>query len=77
MVDENNGATILPEFALNDLTKSQKDKVRYFKSPQPAREISIVTNKRFVKRRLIETLKAEILEFIPGHMKDKKKKKLI
>ncbi|MDB5151681.1 MAG: DNA-binding transcriptional regulator OxyR [Mucilaginibacter sp.] len=77
MVDENNGATILPEFALNDLTKSQKDKIRYFKSPQPAREISIVTNKRFVKRRLIETLKAEILEFIPGHMKDKKEKKLM
>jgi LysR family hydrogen peroxide-inducible transcriptional activator len=76
MVDENNGATILPEFALNDLTKRQKDKVRYFKSPQPAREISIVTNKQFVKRRLIETLKAEILEFIPGHMKDNKKKKL-
>ncbi|MHB8209468.1 LysR substrate-binding domain-containing protein [Mucilaginibacter sp.] len=77
MVDENNGATILPEFALNDLTKSQKDKVRYFKSPQPAREISIITNKRFTKRRLIETLKAEILEFIPAHMKDKKGKKLM
>ncbi|MDF2430737.1 MAG: LysR family transcriptional regulator, hydrogen peroxide-inducible s activator [Mucilaginibacter sp.] len=74
MVDENNGATILPEFALNDLTKSQKDKIRYFKSPQPAREISIVTNKRFVKRRLIETLKSEILEFIPCNMKDNKKK---
>ncbi len=77
MVDENNGATILPEFALSDLTKSQKNKVRYFKSPQPAREISIITNKRFAKHRLIETLKAEILEFIPGHMKDKKEKKLI
>lgn len=76
MVDENNGATILPEFALNELTKSQKDKVRYFKSPHPAREISIVTNKQFVKRRLIETLKTEILEFIPEHMKDKKKRKL-
>jgi hypothetical protein len=29
-----------------------------------------------VKRRLIETLKAEILEFIPSHMKDINKKKL-
>jgi LysR family hydrogen peroxide-inducible transcriptional activator len=42
----------------------------------PAQEISIVTNKQFVKRRLIETLKTEILEFIPEHMKDKKKRKL-
>ncbi|MFA6083592.1 LysR substrate-binding domain-containing protein [Mucilaginibacter sp.] len=70
MVDENNGATILPEFALKDLTKSQLEKVRYFKSPQPSREISIVTNNGFTKKRLIETLKNEILEFVPDHMKE-------
>lgn len=70
MVDENNGATILPEFALKDFTRSQLEKVRYFKSPQPAREISIVTNNGFTKKRLIETLKNEILEFVPAHMKE-------
>lgn len=70
MVDENNGATILPEFALKDFTKSQLEKVRYFKAPQPAREISIVTNNGFTKKRLIETLKNEILEFVPPHMKE-------
>jgi LysR family hydrogen peroxide-inducible transcriptional activator len=70
MVDENNGATILPEFALQYLTKSQLGKVRYFKSPQPAREISLVTNNGFTKKRLIETLKNEILEFVPSHMKE-------
>ncbi|MEB0261966.1 MULTISPECIES: LysR substrate-binding domain-containing protein [unclassified Mucilaginibacter] len=70
MVDENNGATILPEFALKDLTKSQLEKVRHFKSPQPAREISIVTTNGFTKKRLIETLKNEILDFVPPHMKE-------
>ena len=70
MVEENNGATILPEFALKDFTKGQLDKVRYFKAPQPARELSIVTNNGFTKKRLIETLKNEILEFVPAHMKE-------
>ncbi len=77
MVDQNNGTTILPELALADLTDKQLDKVRYFKSPEPAREISVVTQKNFVKRRLIEALKAEILEFVPKRMKSKKKKDLI
>lgn len=77
MVDQNNGTTILPELALADLTDKQLDKVRYFKSPEPAREISIVTQRNFVKRRLIEALKAEILEFVPKRMKSRKKKELI
>jgi len=77
MVDQNNGTTILPELALADLTEKQMEKVRYFKSPEPAREISIVTQKNFVKRRMIEALKTEILEFVPKRMKNKKKKELI
>src|SRR3978361_916295 len=36
MVDQNNGATILPELALTDLTDKQMDKVRYFTSHHPA-----------------------------------------
>ena len=77
MVDQNNGATILPELALADLTEKQLEKVRYFKSPEPAREVSIVIQRNFLKRRMIEALKAEILEFIPKRLKSKKKKELI
>jgi LysR family hydrogen peroxide-inducible transcriptional activator len=77
MVDQNNGTTILPELALADLTDKQLDKVRYFKSPEPAREISLVTQKNFIKRRMIDALKAEILDFVPKRMKTKKKKDLI
>ncbi|NCD70294.1 hydrogen peroxide-inducible genes activator [Mucilaginibacter agri] len=77
MVDQNNGTTILPELALVDLTEKQLDKVRYFKSPEPAREISLVTQKNFIKRRMIDALKAEVLEFVPKRMKNKKKKDLI
>lgn len=77
MVDQNNGATILPELALSELSDKQLDKVRYFKSPEPAREVSIVIQRNFLKRRMIEALKAEILEFVPKRMKSKKKKEVM
>lgn len=77
MVDQNNGATILPELALADLTDKQLDKVRYFKSPEPAREVSIVIQRNFLKRRMIEALKNEILDFLPKRMKTKKKKEVM
>jgi LysR family hydrogen peroxide-inducible transcriptional activator len=77
MVDQNNGATILPELALADLSDKQLDKVRYFKEPEPAREVSIVIQRNFLKRRMIEALKNEILEFLPKRMKSKKKKEVM
>jgi LysR family hydrogen peroxide-inducible transcriptional activator len=77
MVDQNNGATILPELALADLSDKNLDKVRYFKSPEPAREVSIVIQRNFLKRRMIEALKNEILEFLPKRMKSKKKKEVV
>jgi len=77
MVDQNNGATILPELALAELNDKQLDRVRYFKSPEPAREVSIVIQKNFLKRRIIEALKNEILEFVPKRMKSKKKKEVM
>lgn len=77
MVDINNGATILPELALADVSDKHLDKVRYFRSPEPAREVSIVIQRNFLKRRMIEALKAEILEFVPKRMRTKKKKEVI
>lgn len=77
MVDENNGATILPELALNDLTDQQREKLRYFQSPEPAREIGLITPKNFVKRKMIEALKTEILASVPQKLKTKNRKELI
>ncbi|GAB2702405.1 hydrogen peroxide-inducible genes activator [Mucilaginibacter koreensis] len=77
MVDQNNGATILPELAIADLTERQLEKVRYFKSPEPAREISLVVPKNYLKRRMIEALKTEIIEFVPKRLKSRKKKNIM
>jgi len=77
MVDINNGATLLPELALEELSSKQLSKVRSFKSPEPVREISLVTHKNFIKRRMLNALKEEILEVIPKTMKQKKKKDVV
>jgi LysR family hydrogen peroxide-inducible transcriptional activator len=77
MVDLNEGITILPELSLQAFSVKQLDKVRYFKSPEPSREVSIVTNKNFIKKRVIDALEEEILNAIPKRMKTKKKKEII
>jgi LysR family hydrogen peroxide-inducible transcriptional activator len=77
MVDQNNGATILPELALTELSDKQLERIRYFKDPEPAREVSLVIQRNFLKRRMIEALKNEILEFVPKRMRSRKKKEVI
>lgn len=77
MVDMNNGATLLPELALEELSSKQLSKVRHFKSPEPVREISLATHKNFIKKRMLNALKEEILTVIPKAMKQKKKKDIV
>lgn len=74
MVDVNGGLTILPELTVRDYSEDQLQSVRYFKSPEPVREISIVTTKNYTKRHIIEALKAEIIDFIPDRFQTKRKK---
>ena len=77
MVDINNGITIVPELSLQDFSTHKLDKVRYFKSPEPSREISLVTHQNFVKKRLINALEVEILASVSKRMKSKKKKEIV
>lgn len=77
MVDVNNGATLLPELALAELSNKQLSKVRYFRSPEPVREISLVTHKNFIKKRMLNALKEEILAVVPKTMRQKKKKDVV
>ncbi len=77
MVDLNGGSTLLPELAITELSTKQISKIRYFKSPEPVREISLVTHKNFIKKRMLNALKEEILEIIPKAMKQRKKKDIV
>lgn len=77
IVEANHGITILPELALNDMSKRQQKNIRYFKNPAPVREISLVTYRHFLKRKLIDLLADEILLNVPGDMQGSKKKAVI
>ncbi len=77
MVEMNKGITLLPELSISDFSVKQLDRVRYFKSPEPTREISIVTHRNYLKRKLILALEKEILDAIPKRMRNKKKKEIL
>lgn len=77
MVDMNGGVTILPQLSILEFSEDELEKVRYFKTPEPSREISLLTNKHFLKEKVVNILKKEIIESIPIHLRDKKKKDLL
>lgn len=77
MIDVNGGITILPELALNDLDEEQLEQVRFFKSPAPVREISLVTYRHFVKEKLVAVLRETILAHVPATMHSMEKKAVV
>lgn len=77
MVDTNGGVTILPQLAIFEFTEQEMDHVRFFKSPEPVREISLLTNRHYLKEKAINLLCKEIIESIPVHLRSKNKKELL
>jgi LysR family hydrogen peroxide-inducible transcriptional activator len=73
MVDLYDGITVLPELATLDMTAKQQTFLRNFKQPVPVREVSLVTHRTFVKRRLVDALKHIVLECIPEKIRKNKK----
>jgi LysR family transcriptional regulator, hydrogen peroxide-inducible genes activator len=77
MVETKNGITILPELALQDLSPQQLKMVRHFKAPVPVREVSLVTHRNFVKKRLLDALREEILLVVPQDMQHKDRRTVV
>ncbi|SFS81090.1 hydrogen peroxide-inducible genes activator [Sphingobacterium wenxiniae] len=77
MVDINSGVTILPELSILGYDEEQISHVRYFKAPEPVREISLTTTQNFVKKQAVQVLKEEILAVVPDRFKTKKKKEVM
>lgn len=74
MVEQNKGWTILPELSISDKEDHQLDMIRYFRNPEPVREISLVTHRHFIKQALIEAFRKEVLSVVPDKMKAKNRK---
>jgi LysR family transcriptional regulator, hydrogen peroxide-inducible genes activator len=72
MVELNDGITILPELATMDLRSSQLQLLRQFRQPSPMREVSLVVHRDFVKKKLVEIFKQEIIASIPEKIRKNK-----
>jgi len=77
MVEMNKGITILPEMATFDFSVRQQNMVRHFKTPAPVREVSLVTHRNYVKKKLVDVLRAEVLAALPQKIKANKKNNII
>lgn len=77
IVETHYGYTLLPELAQRDLNESRQKYIRNFSDPKPVREVSLVTHRSFMKRKLIELLKDQILKSIPQVLLDKERGRLI
>ncbi len=77
IVEGNQGITILPELALDDMPARQLRKIRYFKAPAPVREVSVVTYRYFMKKKLVDILSQEIMAGVPKEMLEKQRKLIV
>jgi LysR family transcriptional regulator, hydrogen peroxide-inducible genes activator len=77
LVETNDGITIIPELATLDMSPKQQKHLRYFKSPAPVREVSIATHRNYVKRRLVQALRKEILAAVPDKVQKNQKRKVV
>ncbi|MBE6310822.1 MAG: LysR family transcriptional regulator [Bacteroidales bacterium] len=68
MVESGKGMTFVPELATYQMSDSQKELVRPFAIPTPARRIIMLTDKTFIRHSLIQTIQAEIQASIPKSM---------
>lgn len=69
MVESNNGITFIPGLATLQLSKEQKELVRPFAIPKPAREIVFVTRKDFIRHKIAEIIIESIKQSVPKEMR--------
>ncbi|MGN6398974.1 MAG: LysR substrate-binding domain-containing protein [Flavisolibacter sp.] len=69
----NEGITIVPQLATLNFDAAMKKKLRYFKPPVPVREISLVTYRHFIKKKLLELLQKQITENVKPHLHNQRK----
>ncbi|MFY0675247.1 MAG: LysR family transcriptional regulator [Bacteroidia bacterium] len=61
-VRANNATTLLPYLSTLDMVENEQQHLSTFEAPTPFRTIGLVVHKHYVKRKILESLKQEILE---------------
>ncbi len=77
MVELNDGITILPELATTYFSNRQLQLIRHFRQPAPMREVSLVVHRDFIKQRLLQVLKQEIVLALPDKIKKNKNQNVV
>jgi len=77
IVEKQFGYTFLPELATVDMEPSRLKYLKSFPTPEPIREVSLITHRSFIKKRLINLLFNEIKAHIPPHLLDKNRGRII
>ena len=73
MVENNFGMTFIPYLLGKELSATSKERfIREFKNPIPKREISIIFQRSFLKRKIIYKLHEEIVKYLPSELINKK-----
>jgi LysR family hydrogen peroxide-inducible transcriptional activator len=66
LADEGLGTTLLPYLHTLDLKEKDKSKLRHFKEPKPAREVSLIYPKNELKIHIIDALRNTISGVVKG-----------
>jgi len=77
IVEKQFGYTFLPELATVDMEGKSLKYLKSFQKPEPLREVSLVTHRSFIKKRLIHLLMEEIQAHIPAELLNKERGKII
>lgn len=78
LVEQNYGMTLLPYLAVRELSEEKKKLyVREFVTPVPKREISLVHNKSYAKKKMLDVFAHEIIFSVPAELLEKEKSLVI
>jgi LysR family transcriptional regulator, hydrogen peroxide-inducible genes activator len=76
-VDKEGGLTLVPELAILDLSPAKQKLAKPIAGKPPLREVSLVTNRVFVKQRILQALQDEIRLAVPKEMLAKNRGEIV
>ena len=77
LVDIEGGITLIPELAITSLPPNKQKNIKSFKNIVPVREVSVINNRIFVKKRMIEVLIEAIKSNLNSEMLDSNRGEIV
>lgn len=78
LVEQNYGMTLLPYLAVRELSEEKKKLyMREFITPVPKREIGLVYNRSYAKKKMLDVFAHEVMFSVPAELLEKEKSHVI